>query len=36
MRYPVEQFALGTFAKVSLADGPTIADNQLKVWGDIS
>lgn len=36
MRYPVEQFALGAFATVSLADGPAIADNQLQVWGDIS
>jgi hypothetical protein len=36
MRFPVEQFALGAFGKLSLVDGPTIADNQLKVWGDIS
>jgi hypothetical protein len=36
LRYPVEQFALMTFAKISLADGPLIADDQLKVWGDIS
>ena len=36
LRYPVERFALGTFASVSLADGPLIADDQLKVRGDIS
>ena len=36
LRYPVERFALGTFASLSLVDGPLIADNQLKVWADIS
>jgi len=36
LRYPVEKFALGSFASLSLADGPLIADNQLKVWADIS
>jgi len=36
LRYPVEQFALGSFATLSLADGPLIADNQLKVWANIS
>jgi len=36
LRYPVEQFALGAFGSLSLADGPKIADNQLKVWADIS
>jgi len=36
LRYPVEKFTLGSFASLSLADGPLIADNQLKVWADIS
>jgi hypothetical protein len=35
MRFPVEQFALGAFASLGLVDGPTIADDQLKVWADI-
>jgi hypothetical protein len=35
LRYPVERFALGTFGSLGLADGPTIADDQLKVWADI-
>jgi hypothetical protein len=36
LRFPVEQFALGGFITLSLADGPLIADNQLKVWAQIS
>jgi hypothetical protein len=35
MRFPVEQFALGGFASLGLAAGPTIADDELKVWADI-
>jgi hypothetical protein len=35
MRFPVERFALGAFASLGLAGGPTIADDQLKVWADI-
>ena len=35
MRYPVERFALGAFGSLGLADGPLIADDQLKVWADI-
>jgi hypothetical protein len=36
LRDPVERFALGTFLSLTLADGPHIADDQLKVWADIS
>lgn len=36
LRYPVERFALGTFASLSLVEGPLIADNQLKIWANIS
>jgi hypothetical protein len=36
LRYPVERFALGAFGFLGLVDGPFIADNQLKVWADIS
>jgi hypothetical protein len=36
LRYPVEQFALGSLASLSLADGPLFADSQLKVWADIN
>jgi len=35
LRYPVERFALGAFLSLGLVDGPTIADDQLKVWADI-
>jgi hypothetical protein len=35
MRFPVEQFALGAFGSLGLADGPLIADDQLKIWADI-
>jgi len=35
IRFPVEQFALGAFASLGLVDGPTIADDQLKVWAYI-
>jgi len=35
MRYPVEQFALGAFGSLALAAGPTIVDDQIKVWADI-
>lgn len=34
-RYPVERFALGAFATIQLADGPLIADDQIKVWADL-
>jgi hypothetical protein len=36
LRYPVEKFALSSLVSLTLADGPLIADNQLKVWADIS
>jgi hypothetical protein len=35
MRFPVEQFALGAFGSLALANGPLIAEDQLKVWADI-
>lgn len=34
-RYLVQKHVFGAFA-FFLADGPTIADDQIKVWGDIS
>jgi hypothetical protein len=34
--YPVERFALGAFGSLGLVDGPRIADDQLKVWANIS
>lgn len=36
LRYPVERFALGAFGFLGLVDGPLIADDQLKIWADIS
>lgn len=36
VRYSLEKFPLGSFGSLSLADGPQFADNQLKVWADIS
>ncbi len=35
LRFPVEQFALGAFGTLQLVDGPRIAEDQLKVWGNI-
>jgi hypothetical protein len=35
MRYRVEQFALEAFGSLGLVNGPSIADDQLKVWADI-
>jgi hypothetical protein len=36
LRVPIEQFALGAFGAISLADGPRIADDQLKAWATLS
>jgi hypothetical protein len=36
LRVPIEQFALGAFGAIALADGPRIADDQSKAWATIS
>jgi hypothetical protein len=36
LRVPIEQFALGAFGVISLADGPRITNDQLKAWATLS